>query len=340
MPEAETYKTDILIIGAGPVGLFSIFQAGMLGLKCHVIDALSEIGGQCVALYPEKPIYDIPAYPKILASDLIDNLSAQASRFHPVFHLGEQVQSLNSRDENFVVRTDKNVEIEAKAIIIAAGAGAFGPNRPPLENIEAYEGKSVFYYVKKQEEFRGKNIAIAGGGDSAVDWAINLSEIANKIYLIHRREKFRASPASMQKIDALVRRGKIILEVPFQLHSLEGSGGVLSGVNLYDSGDNIKHIDANILLAFFGLSTNLGQISDWGLNFKLNHIEIDKITSETNIKGIYAVGDVASYEGKLKLILTGFAEAATAVHHAYKRVSGGKDFHFEHSTNKNFENIT
>ncbi len=334
------FETDILIIGAGPIGLFSVFQAGMLGMKCHVVDALPEIGGQCTALYPEKPIYDIPAYPKILASDLVDNLAQQAGRFSPVFHLGQQVFALSSSAGKFKVRTDKNTEIEAKAIIIAAGAGAFGPNRPPLENIEEYEGKSVFYYVKKQEEFRGKNIAIAGGGDSAVDWAINLSEIANKIYLIHRRDKFRASPASMEKIEELVKDGKIIKEVPFQLHSLEGRDGILEKVNLYDLNNNIKSLDADILLAFFGLSTDLGKIADFGLNFKSHHIEIDKITSETNIEGIYAAGDVASYEGKLKLILTGFAEAATAVHHAYKRVFDGKDFHFEHSTNKNFENIT
>ena len=334
------HKTDILIIGAGPVGLFSIFQAGMLGMKCHVVDALSEIGGQCAALYPEKPIYDIPAYTKILASDLIEKLSEQSARFHPVFHLGEHIESLTRGGDIFTVKTDKNTIIEAKAIIIAAGSGAFGPNRPPLQNINEYEEKSVFYYVKKHEKFRGKNIAIAGGVDSAIDWAIILANLANKIYLIHRREKFRASPANMQKIYELVKLGKISLEVPFQLHSLEGEAGSLSKINLYDLNGNRKSLEADILLAFFGLSTDLGKIANWGLNLKSHHIEIDKITSETNIKGIYAAGDIASYEGKLKLILTGFAEAATALHHAYARVFDGKILHFEHSTSKNIENFT
>ena len=328
------HETDILIIGAGPVGLFAIFEAGMLGMKCHVVDALEEIGGQCSALYPEKPIYDIPAYPKILASDLIAKLHEQANRFEPVFHLNQQVESFTKNSNKFTVRTNKGTEIEAKVIIIAAGSGAFGPNRPPLENIRNYEGKSIFYAVKKMEDFAGKNIAIAGGGDSAIDWAINLADIANKIYLIHRRDKFRASPDSMKKIEELCDSGKIELAVPYQLHSLEGNDGKLSKVNLYDLNNNIKSLDANILLAFFGLSMDLGPIANWGLNLKSNHIEVSHINYETNIEGIYAIGDIATYEGKIKLILTGFAEAATSLHHAYKRVFDGKALHFEYSTSK------
>jgi thioredoxin reductase (NADPH) len=333
------HKTDVLIIGAGPVGLFAIFEAGMLSMKCHVVDSLDEIGGQCSALYPEKPIYDIPAYPKILANELIEKLSMQAKPFEPVYHLSQQVVSFEAIDNKFVVKTDKNTIFETKIIIIAAGAGAFGPNRPPLEDIEKYEGKSVFYYVKKMQDFAGKRIAIAGGGDSAVDWAINLSDFAEKIFLIHRRDKFRASPASLQRISEISATGKIEIITPYQLHSLEGSDGNLSSVKLYDLENNIKSLDANILLPFFGLSMDLGGIKDWGLSFKTNHIEVSQSSCMTNIDGIYAIGDVATYSGKLKLILTGFAEAASALHHAYSRVFDGKALHFEYSTSKQVEGL-
>ncbi len=332
-------RTDVIIIGAGPVGLFAIFEAGMLGMKSHIVDSLDEIGGQCSALYPEKPIYDIPAYPKILASELIEKLKEQANPFKPTFHLGQQVVSFSKEGDLFRIKTNKDVEIEAKIIVIAAGAGAFGPNRPPLENIREYEGKSIFYHVKKSEDFAGKNIAIAGGGDSAIDWAIHLAEFAKKIYLIHRRDKFRASPANLQKVEELVSANKIELVIPYQLHSLEGADGVLESVKLYDLSGNIKSLQSDILLPFFGLSMELGPIADWGLNLKTSHIEVDKSTSETNIDGIYAIGDIVTYEGKLKLILTGFAEAATCFHHAYKRVFDGKALHFEYSTNKKIENL-
>lgn len=333
------HKTDILIIGAGPVGLFAIFEAGMLSMKCHVVDSLDEIGGQCTALYPEKPIYDIPAYPKILANELIEKLYAQAKPFDPVFHLGQQVISFEKKDDKFLVKTNKDTIIESKVIIIAAGSGSFGPNRPPLENIEKYEGKSIFYYVKKMQDFQGKRIAIAGGGDSAVDWAINLSEYAEKIFLIHRRDKFRASPASIEKISEISKTGKIEIVTPYQLHSIEGEDGYLSSVKLYDLDNNIKSLDANILLPFFGLSMDLGPIRDWGLNFITNHIEISQSSCMTNIDGVYAIGDVASYHGKLKLILTGFAEAASALHHSYPRVFDGKALHFQYSTSKQIEAI-
>lgn len=329
------YKTDVLIIGAGPVGLFTAFQAGMLSMKCHIVDSLAEIGGQCTALYPEKPIYDIPAYPKILAGDLIDRLYEQAKVFEPVLHMNQQLTYLTQEGDRFLTKTNKGTEIESKIVIIAAGNGAFGPNRPPLDGIENYEGKSIFYYVKRPDDFMGKKIAIAGGGDSAIDWAINLAPIAEQIYLIHRRDKFRAAPASLEKIAQIASTGKINLVTPYQLHSLEGSNGILSCVNLYDHENNIISLESDILLPFFGLANDLGPIRDWGLNYRSNHIMIDHTTSMTNIDGIYAIGDIATYEGKLKLILTGFAEAATALHHSYPRVSDGKALHFEHSTSMN-----
>lgn len=328
------HNTDVIIIGAGPVGLFTVFQAGMLGAKCHVIDSLDVIGGQCNALYAEKPIYDIPAYPKILAGELIEKLMEQAARFNPVFHLGEQVIAYEKDEDGFVISTDKNTKIAAKVIIIAAGCGVFGPNRPPLENIREYEGKSVFYSVQKISDFEGKKIAIAGGGDSAIDWAINLSKVAEKIYLIHRRDKFRASPATLEEVANIAKTGKIEYIVPYQLHSLEGNDEILSSVNVYDQNNNIKSLDANILLPFFGLSMDLGPLRNWGLGISANNIEVAQSTCMTNLPGIYAVGDIATYEGKLKLILTGFAEGASALHHAYSKIFDGKALHFEYSTSK------
>jgi len=326
--------TDVVIIGAGPIGLFSIFQAGMLGMKCHVIDALEEIGGQCSALYPEKPIYDIPAYPKIIAAELVDNLKLQAEPFKPSFHLNQQVVSLKPVGNNFKVITSKNIEIEAKAIIIAAGCGAFGPNKPPLQDIETFEGKSVFYSVKKRDDFLGKEIIIAGGGDSAVDWAISLSEIADKVHIVHRRDKFKAAPESLKQLKDLANAGKVNIIIGFQLDKLIGSQGKLEAVELKDLSSNKQTIKADVLLPFFGLSQELGPILNWGLNLKAHHIVVNPPHFETSIPGVYAVGDIATYEAKLKLILTGFAETAHALHHAYNKVFDGKALHFEYSTTK------
>ena len=327
-------NTDIVIIGAGPVGLFAIFQAGMLGMNCHVIDALDEVGGQCNALYPEKPIYDIPACPEIMASDLICALSKQAAPFNPVFHLNQQVVKLARNNDIFKITTSKNTQIEAKAVIIAAGCGAFGPNKPPLKNIESFEGKSVFYSVKRRADLKGKEILIAGGGDSAVDWAISLAGEAKSVSIVHRRDKFKAAPESLKKLKSLQEAGKVNLIIGYQLDRLIGSDGILETVELKDLNDNLKTIKADILLPFFGLSQELGPILDWGLNLKLHHIEVCTPHYETNIPGIYAIGDIATYQGKLKLILTGFAEAAHALHHSYGRVFEGKALHFEYSTTK------
>ena len=329
------YKTDIVIVGAGPSGLFSVFEAGMLKMKCHIIDTLEIIGGQCTALYPEKPIYDIPAHPKVLASELIELLEAQAEPFHPVYHLNQQVQKIDEKnDGSFVVETSKNIKIECKAIIIAGGCGAFGPNRPPLENIEKFEGSSIFYSVRNKKEFVDKKVVIAGGGDSAVDWAISLAEIAQKIYVVHRRDKFRCAPESADKMKKLEAQGKIEMVIPFQLEGLEGNDSKLSHVIVKDFDNNIKKIEADYLLPFFGLAMELGPIANWGLNLNKNHIEVDRGTMQTSIKGIYAVGDIATYPHKLKLILTGFAECASACHDIFKLVFPDQVYHFEYSTSK------
>ncbi|MEZ5691885.1 MAG: NAD(P)/FAD-dependent oxidoreductase [Rickettsiales bacterium] len=328
----QNFETDIVIIGAGPVGLFAIFEAGMLKLRCHVVDALDIAGGQCSALYPEKPIYDIPAHPTILAQELIDKLQAQAAPFNPVYHLGQTVDKVQKTGNGWSIVTSKNTTINCKAIIIAAGCGAFGPNRPPLANIEEYEGNSVFYLVKKREDFRDKKVVIAGGGDSAVDWAISLSELTEKLYIVHRRAKFRCAPESADKLKQLADSGKIEMVVPYQLDSLEGNEGKLSSVIVSTLEGEKRALEADILLPFFGLSMELGAIANWGLNIENKHIKVTLPHMETSEQGIFAIGDIATYEGKLKLILSGFAEAAQAVHAARALIYPDEILHFEYST--------
>jgi thioredoxin reductase (NADPH) len=327
------YETDVAIIGAGPAGLFSIFECGMLKLKCHVIDVLSEVGGQCIALYPEKPIYDIPAHPRILAADLIDHLKSQAEPFHPHYHLNQQVESLQpTAGERWELKTSTGTVINAKAVIIAAGVGAFGPNRPPLEGIESYEDKSVFYFVKNKEMCRNKKVVIAGGGDSAVDWALALQDVGAKVSVVHRRHKFRAAPETVSKVEALAEAGVLDLVIPYQLAGLEGSNGNLEAVVVETLEGERKSIEADILLPFFGLSMNLGPIAEWGLNLDRHHITVNQATSQTSTSGIFAIGDISTYDHKLKLILTGFAEAAQAAHAIRKLVYPDQAFHFEYST--------
>ncbi len=330
----QAFETDVAIIGAGPVGLFAIFECGMLKMRCHVIDTLDAAGGQCVALYPEKPIYDIPGYPSVGAAELIEKLSEQAAPFDPVFHLGQQVERLEAVDGGFVIATSAGVRISARAVIIAAGVGAFGPNRPPLPAIEDYEGKSVFYLVKRREDFRGKRVVIAGGGDSAVDWAISLAEVADRIMVVHRRPKFRAAPESTDRLQRLVEAGKVEMVIPYQLHSLDGSGGKLERVVVADLDDRLKSLEADVLLPFFGLSMNLGPIAQWGLNLDQNHILVEPASCASSIPGIFAIGDIARYPGKLKLILSGFSEAAMAAHAIHPLVHPGEALHFEYSTTK------
>lgn len=334
MKASKSHTTDVVIIGAGPVGIFAVFECGMMKLKTHVIDTLAEVGGQCIALYPEKPIYDIPAHPNILAADLIENLKKQAEPFNPVYHLNQQVTHVEKTDDGWKVTTSENTSITCKAIIIAAGVGAFGPNRPPLPTIEEYENKSVFYFVKNKELFRGKNVVIAGGGDSAVDWALNLYDVAKRITVVHRRPKFRAALDSVDKLFALGQEGKIDLAIPYQLDSLEGKNGVLKKIGLKTLEGEEKIIEADALLAFFGLSMNLGPLAEWGLNLDKSHITVDIGTYQTSIPGIFAIGDVATYTYKQKLILTGFAEAAGAAHQIRSIVYPGEVFHFQYSTSQ------
>ena len=340
LPPAEPVRTDVAVIGAGPVGLFAVFECGMLKMRCHVIDTLEVIGGQCAALYPEKPIYDIPGYPRIMAQELIDRLAEQAAPFAPVYHLGQQVTGLERRDPGeegggrWRVTTSKGAVIDATAVVIAAGCGAFGPNRPPLSGIEDYEGSSVRYLVQRREDFRDKRVVIAGGGDSAVDWAVSLAELAEKIYLVHRRAKFRAAPESVDRLHRLAESGKVELVIPYQLAGLEGDGRQLSGVVVADLEGHRKEIPADYLLPFFGLSMNLGPIADWGLELDHHHINVNPATAETSAAGIFAIGDIAHYQGKLKLILSGFSEAALAAHAIRPLVYPGEALHWEYSTTK------
>jgi thioredoxin reductase (NADPH) len=306
----------------------------MLKMRCHVIDALDAAGGQCTALYPEKPIYDIPGHPAISAADLIDNLAEQAAPFSPVYHLGQRVEMLKAVDSGFRIETSAGLTLDAKAVFIAGGCGAFGPNRPPLSGIEAYEGKSVFYFVKRKEELRGKRVVIAGGGDSAVDWAIALAGVAAQVSVIHRRDKFRAAPESAARLQELAKAGQIELVVPYQLDGLEGEDGQLTDVVVKDLDGKTRHLPADVLLPFFGLAMNLGPIAQWGLNLERNHIAVDPATCQTSVPGIFAIGDIANYPGKLKLILSGFAEAALAAHATYPLVHPGEALHFEYSTTK------
>jgi thioredoxin reductase (NADPH) len=330
----SVHSTDIAVVGAGPVGLFAVFEAGMLKMRCHVIDSLEAIGGQCAALYPEKPIYDIPGHPRIDAQALIDNLARQAEPFGPTYHLDQQVVSLAPEAGGFVLKTDKGAEIKAKAVFVAAGAGAFGPNRPPLANLAAYEGKSVFYLVRRREDMRGKRVVIAGGGDSAVDWTLSLADVAARVMVVHRRDKFRAAPESAAQLAKLAKEGRIDLVVPYQLDGLDGRDGRLSAVIVKDLDGKTRRLEADVLLPFFGLAMDLGPIAGWGLALAKNHLVVDPATMATSVPGIYAVGDIASYPGKLKLILSGFAEAAAAAHGAYARLFPDTPLHFEYSTTK------
>jgi thioredoxin reductase (NADPH) len=330
----ETYR-DVAVIGAGPVGLFAVFECGMLKMTCHVVDALDVVGGQCVALYPEKPIYDIPAYPEIAAATLIDRLAAQAAPFAPSFRLGHPVTAIERGEGGgFVLTAADGARLAARAVVIAAGVGAFGPNRPPLPGLAEFEGKSVFYLVRRREDFRDKRVVIAGGGDSAVDWAISLADIAERVMVIHRRAKFRAAPESAARLQRLADDGRIDLVIPYQLQGLEGSAGRLDHVVVADLAGAAKRLPADALLAFFGLAMDLGPIAQWGLNLERNHIAVDPSTCATSVPGIFAIGDIATYRNKLKLILSGFAEAATAAHAIYPLVHPGEALHFEYSTTK------
>ena len=327
-------SSDIAVVGAGPVGLFAVFECGMLGLDCQVFDSLQEPGGQCAALYPEKPIYDIPGIPRIDAGALIARLGEQAEPFRPRYRLGHAVTGLESRCGRWHLTTAGGAAFDAAAVVIAAGAGVFGFNRPPLDGIERYEGKAVHYMVSERERFRGKRLVIAGGGDSAVDWVLALADLAAHVTMVHRRRRFRAAPDSVARLEALAEAGRVDLAVPRQLAGLEGDGETLSAVVLADLDGRTERVAADALLPFYGLATTLGPIAEWRLDLDDARIAVDPATCETSRRGIFAIGDIAHYPGKLKLILTGFAEAATAAHAAWAVARPGRALHFEYSTTK------
>jgi thioredoxin reductase (NADPH) len=325
-------KTDICIIGAGPVGLFAVFEAGLLKMRCHLVDALPQPGGQLSEIYPRKPIYDIPGLPEVQADELVQNLLKQIDPFKPTFTLGERVESLYKHaDGTFVLTTSEETVIECKVIVIAAGLGCFEPRKPALENLEHFEGKGVVYMVKNPETFRNKKLVIAGGGDSALDWTIYLADIAERVTLIHRNESFRGAPDSAEKVFQLAAAGKVDLLLNSNLKALSGNG-VLSSV-LYLGKDNTAHeVDADYLVPLFGLSPKLGPIANWGLNVDKNAIPVNTVDYATNVPGIYAIGDINTYPGKLKLILCGFHEAALMAQSAFKIVYPDEKLSFKYTT--------
>jgi thioredoxin reductase (NADPH) len=332
----EHIETDVAIIGAGPVGLFAAFECGMLSMQAALLDALPEVGGQCTALYPEKPIYDIPGMPAVAAGALIRQLEDQVAPFAPGRLLGRRVVRLGGGPGSFALGTDAGDTVMCKAVLLAAGAGAFGPNRPPLDGIGHYEGTGcVQYLVKRRDDFRGRRVVIAGGGDSAVDWALSLRDVAEKVFVVHRRPKFRAAPETAAQLAAAHDRGELEMVVPYQLHALHGANGALEGVEVATiEGGERRHLEADRLLAFFGLSMDLGPIAAWGLDLERGHVAVQPATCETSVPGVFAIGDVASYPGKLKLILQGFSEAAMAAHAIYPIVHPERALHFEYSTTK------
>ncbi len=328
----ETIRTDVIIIGAGPVGLFAVFELGLLDLKAHLVDILDRPGGQCAELYPEKPIYDIPALPVVTGQELTDRLMEQIKPFKPTFHLSQMADRLERVDDKiWRLATDTGTVLEAPVIVIAAGGGSFTPKKPPIPGIDAFEGKSVFYAVRKMDQFKGKDIVIAGGGDSALDWTINLQPIAKSLTLLHRRDEFKAAPDSVNKMRALVADGKMKLEIA-QLSALEGSNGSLSGVVCETKEKGKYTLACDTLLAFYGLTMKLGPVANFGLNLNENLIPVDTEKFETSTKGIFSIGDICHYPGKLKLILSGFHEAALMAQQAFRYVHPDKKLRFQYTT--------
>jgi thioredoxin reductase (NADPH) len=328
---SEAIETDAVIIGAGPVGLFAVFELGLLDIKCHVIDILDRAGGQCAELYPEKPIYDIPGFPVVTGQGLTDNLMQQIAPFGPQFHFSRMVNTLTKEpDGRFRLTTDADEVFVAKVVVVAAGGGSFQPKRPPVEGIEAYENTSVFYAVRKMEDFRDQDVVIVGGGDSALDWTLNLQPIARSLTLVHRRDAFRAAPDSVNKMRALVAEGKMSLLLG-QIARIEGADGQLRRIHFTtDAGD--ADIPATRLLPFFGLTMKLGPVAEWGLELNDNLIAVDTEKFQSSVPGVFAIGDINSYPGKLKLILSGFHEAALMAQAAKKIVSPDERVVFQYTT--------
>jgi len=327
----QAVETDVVIVGAGPCGLFAIFELGLLDLKCHVIDILDKPGGQCAELYPEKPIYDIPALPIVTGQDLTERLMQQAAPFNPQYHYNQMVTGLKKLDDGtFELETDGEMKFHCKVVVIAAGGGSFQPKKPPMPNIESYEGTSVFYSVKRMEDFRDKDILIVGGGDSALDWVNNLQPLAKSMTLLHRRDDFRAAPDSVNKMRELVAAGQMNLHIG-QVTNLHGDNGALSGVTVKGKEGEFE-VPCNTMLPFFGLTMKLGPVADWGLNLDENLVPVDTEKFATNIPGIFAIGDINTYPGKLKLILSGFHEAALMAQQAFRICKPGERLLFQYTT--------
>ena len=328
---SDLFETDVVIIGAGPVGLFSVFELGLLDLNCHLIDILDRPGGQCAELYPEKPIYDIPAWPVISGEGLVEKLMEQIKPFGPQFHLGEMVTELERTGEDgFIVRTDAGTGVKAKVVVIAAGGGSFQPKRPPIAGIEDYEGSAVFYAVRRMEDFSGHDLLIAGGGDSALDWTLALQPLAKSLTLVHRRPEFRAAPDSVNKTEALRDAGALTFQLG-QVMSLSGEGGQLAAA-IVKTPDGEIEVPCTRLLPFFGLTMKLGPVADWGLNLHENLIPVDTEKFQTSEPGIFAIGDINTYPGKLKLILSGFHESALMAQAAKRIVHPDERIVFQYTT--------
>jgi thioredoxin reductase (NADPH) len=319
---SEAIKTDVLIIGAGPCGLFAVFELGLLDMKTHLVDILDKVGGQCAELYPEKPIYDIPGIPFVTGQGLTEALMEQIKPFKPTFHLGEMVEKIEKiGDPAFRVTTDAGKVFECKVVVISAGGGSFQPKRPPVPGIEAYEGTSVFYAVRKMEQFRDRDILIVGGGDSALDWTLKL----------HRRDDFRAAPHSVEQMRALVAAGKLDLKIG-QVTTLEGDGGKLSGAHVKGNDNAMSRVTCNTMLPFFGLTMKLGPVANWGIELENNLIPVETSAFETSVPGIFAIGDINTYPGKLKLILCGFHEGSLMAQKAHRYVYPDKRLVFQYTT--------
>ena len=325
-------KTDILIIGAGPTGLFAVFEAGLLKLKCHVLDALPQPGGQLSELYPKKPIYDIPGFPEVLAGDLVDNLMEQIKQFEPGFTLGERAETIvKQEDGTFIVTSNAGTQFHTPVVAIAGGLGSFEPRKPLIENIEYYEDKGVKYFIKNPEEFRNKRVVIAGGGDSALDWSIFLTDVASEVTLIHRRNEFRGALDSVEKVKELKNEGKIRMITPAEVVGINGENHIESIV--IDEDGAQRTIETDYFIPLFGLTPKLGPIADWGLEIEKNAIKVNNsLDYQTNIPGIFAIGDVNTYPGKLKLILCGFHEATLMCQAAYQIINPGKRYVLKYTT--------
>ncbi|MDE1151945.1 MAG: NAD(P)/FAD-dependent oxidoreductase [Micavibrio sp.] len=333
--QTTAYTTDVIIIGAGPVGLFAVFELGLLDMKAHVVDILDKPGGQCAELYPEKPIYDIPALPVVTGNELTERLMEQIKPFNPVFHFGQMAETLQRTETGWRMTTDADTVIDAKVVVIAAGGGSFTPKKPPLKDLEQYEGKSVFYAVRRMEQFRGKHLVIAGGGDSALDWTVNLQPLAASVTLLHRRDEFRAAPHTVSQMRQLVQDGKMNLVIS-NLTGLKGSDGALEALVLAEADKSTRELPCDTLLAFYGLTMKLGPVGticgQLGIDMRGGLVPVDTEKFETAVPQLFAIGDINWYPGKLKLILSGFHEGALMAQQAFRYVYPERKLRFEYTT--------